>query len=205
MASHSPTTTKGVNMSTDVTTAPPVERTGEQRMARLFGLTGDAWMRHANPVSVWTRFSCLSLIALAIWSREWIGWVSMVAVAAAVVWMMVNPLLFGVPSSTTNWASKAVFGERIWGDRKQVEIPAQFMSRVPNLANLYSAIGLAIATYGLIALEFWPVVAGILITHSAKLWYLDRMVLLFEDMKPRDPTYASWEWGRDPDGSATAT
>jgi hypothetical protein len=141
------------------------------------------------------RFSCLSLIALAIWSREWIGWRSVVAVAAAVGWMVVNPLFFGVPVSTRNWASKAVFGERIWGDRNTVEIPEQFTSRVPNVANAYSAIGLAIATYGLIALEFWPVVAGILITHGAKLWYLDRMVLLFEDMKQRDPTYAAWEWG----------
>jgi hypothetical protein len=182
-------------MNTEVTAPPSVERTSEQRIARLFGLTGDAWMRHANPISVWTRFSCLSLVALAVWSREWIGWLSVGAVAAAVVWMVVNPLLFGVPSSTRNWASKGVFGERIWADRKQVEIPEQFRSRVPNLANLYSAIGLAIATYGLIALELWPVVGGILITHGAKLWYLDRMVLLFEDMKQRDHTYTRWEWG----------
>jgi hypothetical protein len=191
-------------MSTEVSAPPSVERTGEQRIARLFGLTGDAWMRHANPISVWTRFSCLSLVALAVWSREWIGWLSVVAVAAAVVWMMVNPLLFGVPSSTKNWASKGVFGERIWADRKQVEIPEQFTSRVPNLANLYSAIGLAIAMYGLIALELWPVVGGILIAHGAKLWYIDRMVLLFEDMKQRDHTYASWEWARDPDDGSTA-
>ena len=72
-------------MSTEVTAPSPVSRTGErtseQRIARLFGLTGDAWMRHANPISVWTRFSCLSLFALAIWSREWIGWLSVVAVA----------------------------------------------------------------------------------------------------------------------------
>ena len=54
-------------MSTEVIAPSPVERTSEQRIARLFGLTGDAWMRHANPISVWTRFSCLSLLALAIW------------------------------------------------------------------------------------------------------------------------------------------
>jgi hypothetical protein len=28
-------------------------------------------MRHANPVSVWTRFAVLPLLALAVWSREW--------------------------------------------------------------------------------------------------------------------------------------
>jgi hypothetical protein len=41
---------------------------------KLFGLEGDKWMRHANPVSVWTRFAVLPLMALAVWSREWIGW-----------------------------------------------------------------------------------------------------------------------------------
>jgi hypothetical protein len=79
-------------MRTEVTAPPSVERTSEQTITRLFGLTGDAWMRHANPISVWTRFSCLSVVAVAVWSREWIGWLSVVADAAAVVWMMVNPM-----------------------------------------------------------------------------------------------------------------
>ena len=129
---------------------------------------------------------------------SWIGWLSVVAVAAAVVWMVVNPLLFGVPSSTRNWASKGVFGERIWADRRQVEIPEQFRSRVPNLANLYSAHRTGDRRLRTDRARVWPVVAGILITHGAKLWYIDRMVLLFEDMKQREPTYASWEWGRIP-------
>jgi len=38
-------------MSADVTAPPSGERTSEQQIARLFGLTGDAWMRHANPIS----------------------------------------------------------------------------------------------------------------------------------------------------------
>ena len=38
-----------------------------------------------------------------------------------------------------------------------------------------------------------PVVAGILIVHGGKLWFIDRMVLLFEDMKGR-PEYAGWEY-----------
>jgi Family of unknown function (DUF6653) len=40
-------------------------------VTRLFGLEGGTWMRHANPVSVWTRFAVLPLLALAVWSREW--------------------------------------------------------------------------------------------------------------------------------------
>jgi hypothetical protein len=170
------------------------EAAARGRVARLFGLKGDAWMRHANPLSVWTRFSCLSLIALAIWSREWLGWFALVPVALSVVWLFVNPLLFRVPSSTRTWASRGVFGERIWVDREKFELPAQFRSRAPMVANALSLVGLAFLAYGLVTLSVLPTVGGIVIVHTAKLWYIDRMVLLFEDMKQRHPEYAAWEY-----------
>jgi len=169
--------------------------TSEARIAKAFGLTGSAWMRHANPWSVWTRFSCLSLVALAIWSRTWIGWYSVVAVVAAVVWMIINPRLFGVPASTRNWASKGVFGERVWSERRTASVPAQFDSIVPKMANLLGCIGLAMLVPGLVTFDLWLVVAGIVIVHLAKLWYLDRMVLLFEDVKATRPDVAAWEYG----------
>jgi Family of unknown function (DUF6653) len=37
-------------------------------------------------------------------------------------------------------------------------------------------------------------VAGLVIVQCAKAWYLDRMMLLFEDMKTRNPEYAAWEY-----------
>jgi hypothetical protein len=37
------------------------------------------------------------------------------------------------------------------------------------------------------------VVAGLVIIETAKASFLDRMVLLFDDMKAR-PEYASWEY-----------
>jgi len=92
--------------------------TTDSRVARLFGLQGDHWMRHADPWSVWTRFLALPLLALAAWSRVWIGW----------------------------WAVLA------------------------------------------------GVVAGMAIVQCAKAWFIDRAVLLFEDMKARDPAYAAWEY-----------
>jgi hypothetical protein len=90
--------------------------TSERRVASLFGLKGDSWMRHANPWSVWTRFAVLPLLILAVWSRD-----------------------------------------------------------------------------GLVELDLLSVVAGLVIAQSAKAWYLDRMVLLYEDMKARNPGYAAWE------------
>jgi hypothetical protein len=168
--------------------------TSERRVARLFGLKGDSWRRHANPWSVWTRFAVLPLLILAIWSRDWIGWWSLAAVALALVFMMVNPLLFGEPRSTRNWASKGVFGEHIWSDRDTVEIPAQFLtSRVPAVTNAIQVPGLAVLAYGLVQLDLLAVLSGLVIAQTAKAWYIDRMVLLYEDMKTRNPEYAAWE------------
>ena len=41
-------------MTHDTTSITPTGPTTEGRVAHLFGLRGDAWMRHANPRSVWT-------------------------------------------------------------------------------------------------------------------------------------------------------
>ena len=163
-------------------------------VTKLFGLQGERWMRHANPVSVWTRFLVLPLLALAIWSREWIGWWSLAAVALALVFMVVNPLLFPPPRSTRHWTSKGVLGERIWADRQKVEIPAQYLdSAVTNATYAIQVVGMAIMVYGLVELDLLAVVSGILITQTAKAWFIDRMVLLFEDMKTRHPEYAAWD------------
>jgi hypothetical protein len=163
-------------------------------VTKLFGLEGERWMRHANPVSVWTRFCVLPLLALAVWSREWIGWWSLAAVALVLVFMMVNPLLFPPPRSTRHWTSRGVFGERIWTDRKKAEIPARFGdSAVTNATYAIQVVGMAIFVYGLVELDLLAVVSGILIAQTAKAWFIDRMVLLFEDMKTRHPEYAEWE------------
>ena len=145
------------------------ETTGEKRVAKVFGLTGDAWMRHANPWSVWTRFTCVSLIALAVWSRTWIGWCCLIPVVEALLWTVFNARLFDVPSSTRSWASRGVFGELVYADRATTPIPDQFVSAVPNVANALSAVGLAITACGLVVFAVWPVVAGILVVHTAKL------------------------------------
>jgi uncharacterized protein DUF6653 len=168
--------------------------TWERRLARLFGLEGDRWMRHANPLSVWTRFSCLSLIALAIWSREWLGWFAVIPLVLSVGWVFLNPLFFDDPRSTRNWASRGVLGERIWADRDAVDVPGQFRSRVPAIANAFSAIGLILLAYGLVVLSVLPAIAGLLMVAGGKAWYIDRMALLFDHMKERRLEYARWDY-----------
>jgi hypothetical protein len=177
--------------------AAAIEPTGgnrDRKVAKAFGLDGESWMKHANPASVWTRFSVLSLLALAIWSRDWIGIWCLVPIAAAIGWMFVNPLLFKAPKSTRNWASRSVLGERIWVDRDKIDLPAQFRSRAPLVANGYSIVGLCLLAYGLVDLNVLATVTGLLITHGGKAWYLDRASLLFADMKGRSAKYAAWDF-----------
>ena len=171
------------------------QQTSERRVAKMFGLEGDKWMRHANPTSVWTRFAILPVLAVAIWSYDWIGWWSLAPTVLVLVFLMINPLLFPQPSSTRNWASKSVFGERIWADRNEIVIPPQFrMSKVPTVSTAFQFVGVIALAYGLIRLDVIAVLSGVLITQLAKAWYLDRMVLLFEEMKGRNAEYAKWEY-----------
>jgi hypothetical protein len=182
-------------MSTPVAPpSPSTKVTSEQRVAKLFGLEGDKWTRHANPVSVATRFAVLPLLALSIWSRDWIGWWCLVPVVLSLVFMMINPLLFPKPRSTRNWASKGVFGERVWSERATVATPPQFTTAVLNVTYAIQLIGAAVLAYGLVRLEVVDTIAGLVILQTAKAWYIDRQVLLFEDMKARISRYAGWEY-----------
>lgn len=73
-------------------------------------------------------------------------------------------------------------------------LPIEFRSKVPGLAQAYQGIGLLILVYGLVVFDVVAVVSGVLITQGGKLWCLDRMVLIYEAMKQRDEAFASWEY-----------
>jgi hypothetical protein len=178
-----------------VTTPPPAAVTSDARLARLFGLRDDTWLRHANPVSVWVRFAVLPLLVLSIWSRRWIGPRSLLPLGASLVFMVLEPLLFPPPRSTRNWASRGVFGERIWADRNAVDLPEQFRSTaVPNTTYAFQFAGLALMARGLVVFDLRSVLGGLLLVQCAKAWFIDRMVLLFRTMAERDPQYAAWEY-----------
>ena len=160
----------------------------------LFGLKGDAWMRHANPASVWTRFAVLPLLVLAIWSRTWIGWWCLVPIALLVVWLVINPLFFERPASTRHWASRSVFGERIWVERERASLPASFRSAVPSVAQAIQVLGLVGLVVGLWVFDLAATLGGLAVVELGKCWYLDRMVLLFDAVKVTDPEIAAWEY-----------
>lgn len=163
----------------------------EKSIANLFKMDDVTWLRHANPWSVGTRFTVLPLIILAIWSRVWWGWFSLLPIAIALLWMWINPRIFPQPQSTNNWASKAVFGERVWLNRDHIPVP-QHHQKVPSLLNLVSASGIPFLILGLINLEVYPTLIGTILIILGKLWFIDRMRWLYEDMKDSHAEYRSW-------------
>lgn len=163
----------------------------ERRIAAAFRMDDAAWARHANPWSGWTRFPILSLLVLAIWSRVWIGWWSLVPIGVVLAWTWLNPRVFPAPRSTESWMSQAVFGERAWLDRDRVPVPAHHRL-VPSLLNLGAASGLPPLAWGLARLEAWPTILGLALVLAFKLWYLDRMVWLYREMAVTTPEYRAW-------------
>ena len=163
----------------------------EKVIAKVFSMSDKVWERHANPLSVWTRYSVLPILVFAFWSRVWLGWWSIICVAVALFWVWLNPRLFQKPKSTNNWASKAVMGERVWLNRKEVAVPERHKI-FPNILSIVAAVGMAFCIYGVVKLHVWPTIFGVALAYLGKSWFLDRMVWLYEDMKEIHPEYRKW-------------
>ena len=148
---------------------------------RLMGMDEAAWARHANPASVWSRFSVMPLLTLALLSRIWLGWFCLGPVALVVCWTIWNPRAFGPPASTDSWASKGTFGERLFLQRATLEIPAHHLVWARALTAL-SALGVVPWIYGIWRVELWPILTGLTLIMGAKAWFVDRMVWLHQDM-----------------------
>jgi hypothetical protein len=90
---------------------------------KLMSMDDATWARHASPLSVYSRMTCLPLIVAALWSRVWLGWFALIPLALALLWTWANPRLFNPPNSLTSWASRGVLGERVFLNRATTPIP----------------------------------------------------------------------------------
>lgn len=162
----------------------------ERKIAEVFNLTDENWMKHSNPWSVWTRYSVLPVIIFAFWARIWIGWWCLIPAFISIAWMFLNPIFFKKPISTKNWASKSVLGERVYLNRDKIKIPKRHKF-MPGITNLISSLGMILAIYGIVELSIWSAIFGTALAYIGKSWYLDRMVWLYEDMKDF-PEYNKW-------------
>jgi hypothetical protein len=160
-------------------------------VAAFFRLDETGWERHANPWSVWTRVAIWPALVLALWSIHWIGWWAALPLALIAIWAFVNPRAFPPPASTRSWASRGVLGERIYLARGEWPIPdhhriaAQWLAGIGGGGALAMLAGLVIASPSLF-------VAGAVTAFLGKMWFIDRMVWLFDDMARDHPACAAW-------------
>lgn len=154
----------------------------EKKIAKVFGLEGDRWERHTNPWSIWTRFATLPFLILAIWSRVWIAWYCLIPISLIIIWLLINPTIFRKSGSLDNWGAKAVLGERYWTERKSHAVPSHHNTPIIILTILQT-IGGILLLVGLWKLDIHLTLIGTVLTYMAKMWFLDRMVWIYEDMK----------------------
>ncbi|OUS35917.1 hypothetical protein A9Q94_11395 [Rhodobacterales bacterium 56_14_T64] len=158
---------------------------------RMMAMDEPLWAKHANPLSVYSRMSILPLMSLAVISRVWLGWYALVPIALVVIWIWWNPRAFGPPKTTNSWAAHETFGERIFLNRAAVPIPSHHRQWAVGLG-LTSGVGIAPWFYGLWSLDYGWVLFGLALMIGSKLWFVDRMVWLYQDMKDADPSYSRW-------------
>lgn len=162
-----------------------------KKLAAVFRLDDAGWERHANPLSVWTRIAIWPFLLLTLWSFHWIGWIAAMPLALIAIWTFINPRAFPPPASTKSWASRAVLGERVYLARDRVPIPdhhriaAQWLSAG-------GALGGLVMLGGLVAKSPALFLVGATAAFLAKMWFIDRMVWLFDDMSARHAPYAAW-------------
>ncbi|MBC2596061.1 hypothetical protein H5P28_17475 [Ruficoccus amylovorans] len=149
---------------------------------KLMGMDERTWERHANPWSVYSRFTVMPLLTLAIVSRVWIGGWAWLATAVVLLWIWLNPRLFPACSRKSGWAVEVTRGERLYLARQRQPIPPHH-AQAARLLQMLSVAGLPIWVYGLYTLNTWALVLGNVCIIAFKAWFADRMVWLHRDMQ----------------------
>ena len=109
------------------------------------------FVRHAHPVSAWSRWASTPLLVVPLWYRQ--TWTALPVAA----WMLVNPIITPAPSDDRAFATRAILGEEQW--------IADPVKRPDLIAlNAVGAAGLAIA--GVAAWRRRPLPMGVAIAGS---------------------------------------
>lgn len=162
-------------------------KTSKQVMAKAETI----WQRHAHPIGNWSGILIVPFLALAVWGRIWFGCWALIPLILTLIWIWLNVRIFLVPKRKNNWMSKGMMGEHVWDARKTIPIPPQHAKMVA-LLNSFLGIGFIPFAMGFYQLDVWMVITSTATTATVKLWFLDRLAWLFDDMNETHITYGKW-------------
>lgn len=168
--------------------------TYDRMAARLMSMSDEVWVRHANPWSVWTRIAMFPFWFLAIWSWVWIGWWSLIPAGVLAVWTWLNPRVFRPYIDDRPWSTRGVLGERVLMNRNTVPIPEEHL-RAAHILSVSAGVSMVGAIIGFVTASFWLALGGWLLTVTLKIWFVDRMVWLYDIMCKSIPEYQAWRTG----------
>lgn len=102
--------------------------------------------------------------------------------ALVMVWLWLNPRVFPSVDQPTAWASKGIYGERIWAT-EPARVPTHHR-RAFRLLAIPGVAGMALAVWGVVTLGVWPTVVGVTLVVLAQLWRIDRLVWMYDGLHP---------------------
>lgn len=88
---------------------------------------------HSNPLSAWSRWASIPLIAAPFWTR------SRRVTLLVGGWMLANPVIFPEPRTKRAWATRAMLGEEEWSSR-----PRRDLATAVNVATTVAMAGLVV-------------------------------------------------------------
>ncbi|PSP39780.1 hypothetical protein BRC63_06730 [Halobacteriales archaeon QH_10_70_21] len=134
------------------------------------------WERHSNPKSGWSRTVLLPALLYAVYDRNWR------LAAAAIVFTVVNPVLFSPPDDDSAWMTRVVLAERWWTRERRSRI---FDGSYPNGLNLCNV---PVSVYAfLAAYRRRPVRAAVAgaASMALKFWYVAELVRRYDEATER--------------------
>ncbi len=169
----------------------------------LMSMSDEVWMRHANPWSGWTRIALFPFWFITLWSWTWIGWWALGPALVLSLWTWLNPRVFPRYQDDRSWITRGVLGERMFVNRQTVPVPQEHV-QIAHILTGFALFFLIAAIVGFVTQTFWLALGGWLLSITCKLWFVDRMVWIYENMKDATPEYRSWRTGQPEDPALPA-
>ncbi|WP_123621946.1 DUF6653 family protein [Halorubrum sp. CSM-61] len=140
------------------------------------------WKRHSNPKSGWSRTALTPVLLYAVYHRKWR------LAGAAVLFALVNPVLFPPPADDDAWMTRVVLAERWWTRERKAGLLDRSYPNGLNLLNVPVSIYAFLAAY-----RRRPVRAGVAgaVSMALKFWYVGALVRRYDAAESRDETVES--------------